>query len=71
MAHVVVFNYLFIWKKMFEQENLQGWNISHIVSSWHRGLGKANAAIPPSSTEWGTLEKPREKGTGLGVEESL
>lgn len=34
---------------MFEQENLQGWNISHIVSSWHRGLGKANTAIPPHS----------------------
>lgn len=33
---------------MFEQENLQGWNISHIVSSWHRGLGKENAAVAPS-----------------------
>lgn len=33
---------------MFEQENLQGWNISHIVSSWHCGLGKENAAVAPS-----------------------
>lgn len=33
---------------MFEQGNLQGWNISHIVSSWHRGLGKENAAIAAS-----------------------
>lgn len=47
MARVVVFNYLFI-SKMFEQENLQGWNISHIVSSWHRGLGKENSAITAS-----------------------
>lgn len=30
---------------MFEQENLQGWNISHIVSSWHCGPGEENAAI--------------------------
>jgi len=33
---------------MFEQENLQGWNISHIVSFWHHSLGKEKAAIAPS-----------------------
>lgn len=30
---------------MFEQENLQGWSISHIISSWHRDLAKAHAAM--------------------------
>lgn len=60
---------------MFEQENLQGWNISHIVSSWHRGLGKENAAVAPSlafkhRVENLTWKKTAMKtGRGLGGEE--
>lgn len=52
---------------MFEQENLQGWNISHIVSSWHYGLGKESAAAAPSLVFKFPWRKKTVLKTGRGL----
>jgi len=47
---------------MFEQENLQGWSISHIISSWHHGLAKARAAMALSGAFKHSMETSPGKG---------
>lgn len=54
---------------MFEQENLQGWNVSHIVSSWHRGLGKGNAAMAPREAFKHGVETSPGRWQGWGEED--